>query len=130
MGINFKQELILLPSSILSNTTLLHQDSTCSYYVYKVQSSHKSPSNKELYQRDWTKKMKMKNYVDGKCQVKISDIQVGNQVLFWREATDKGTPPYKRLPLVLKYQKVSQVVAQRKGGTYIKTSHLESTIQF
>ena len=48
----------------------------------------------ELYQRHLEEKTKMKDYADRKRQVKTSVKQIGDLILVWREATDKGSPAY------------------------------------
>jgi len=65
----------------------------------------------------------MKEYADNKMYIKPSDIQVGDSVVFQKEAINKATPAYEAEPLWVQYRKGTSVVAKwPDGNSFARTT--------
>ena len=77
-------------------------------------------TNEEVRDRDWSRKLSQKEYVDAKRRATESEIEIGDQVLLRNPKANKLSPNYNPSPCEVINRKGGEVTVRSKAGVDVK----------
>jgi len=77
-------------------------------------------TNEEVRDRDWSRKLSQKEYVDAKRSAVASEVEIGDKVLLRNSKTNKLSPNYDPKPCEVVDRKGGEVTVKSTAGAEIK----------
>ena len=77
-------------------------------------------NNEEVRDRDWSRKLSQKEYVDAKRSAVASEVEIGDKVLLRNSKTNKLSPNYDPNPCEVVDRKGGEVIVRSTAGAEIK----------